>query len=293
MTIQTVNFGSASDGSQGDTARAAFGKLNANFTDNANAASRLVGTASGNLLEVGALGVGGQALNYSAIDLNTAPVGSTVLFEGTQANATTYNFPTVTATTTSLVAFEVETFGQGGGASRTVQFATEVFGTSGTRGRTFFRVKHDTNWFAWREVIFSGDSPTFGTVKATGEVQNIRSSAFRQVNGNFGSFFFQDGASLYLMLTANGDQYGSYNALRPFYVNLSSGLVTLGNGIAVNGPSTFSAPLRPAQYTLASMPSASAYTGYEIDVTDASGGAKRCRSDGTNWKILNTTTTVS
>lgn len=52
-------------------------------------------------------------------------------------------------------------------------------------------------------------------------------------------------------------------------------------------------PIRPGQYTLATLPSASAFTGAEIDVTDASGGAKRCRSDGTNWKILNTTTTVS
>lgn len=52
-------------------------------------------------------------------------------------------------------------------------------------------------------------------------------------------------------------------------------------------------PIRPGQYTLATLPSASAYNGAEIDVTDASGGAKRCRSNGTNWLILNTTTPVS
>lgn len=57
--------------------------------------------------------------------------------------------------------------------------------------------------------------------------------------------------------------------------------------LSVNGP------LRPAQYTLTTLPSASAYTGYEIDVTNATGGSKRCRSNGTAWQILNTTTTVS
>lgn len=52
-------------------------------------------------------------------------------------------------------------------------------------------------------------------------------------------------------------------------------------------------PVRPGQYTLSTLPSASAFSGYEIDVTDASGGPKRCRSNGTNWIILNTNTTVS
>lgn len=55
----------------------------------------------------------------------------------------------------------------------------------------------------------------------------------------------------------------------------------------------FSLPNRVAQYTLATLPSAATYNGYEIDVTNATGGPKRCRSNGTVWQILNTTTTVS
>lgn len=54
-----------------------------------------------------------------------------------------------------------------------------------------------------------------------------------------------------------------------------------------------SGPFKVGQYTLATLPSASAYEGYEIDVTDAAGGSKRCRSNRTNWLILNTTTPVS
>lgn len=52
-------------------------------------------------------------------------------------------------------------------------------------------------------------------------------------------------------------------------------------------------PVKPGQYTLTTLPSASAFSGYEIDVTNATGGSKRCRSNGTVWQILNTTTTVS
>ena len=47
------------------------------------------------------------------------------------------------------------------------------------------------------------------------------------------------------------------------------------------------------QFTLATLPNAVTFSGYEIDVTDATGGSKRCRSNGTVWQILNTTTTVS
>lgn len=63
---------------------------------------------------------------------------------------------------------------------------------------------------------------------------------------------------------------------------------------AVNAVSAnFTGPIKPGQYTLATLPNASTFNSYEIDVTDATGGPKRCRSNGTVWQILNTTTTVS
>lgn len=58
MTIQTVNLGSAPTGAGGDTFRSTGAKVNENFTNNTHAASRYVGTAAGNLMEVGAFGVG-------------------------------------------------------------------------------------------------------------------------------------------------------------------------------------------------------------------------------------------
>ncbi|PZM04676.1 hypothetical protein DOL92_04660 [Acinetobacter nosocomialis] len=53
MTIQTVNLGTAPTGAGGDTFRSTGAKMNENFTNNMHAASRLVGTAAGNLTEIG------------------------------------------------------------------------------------------------------------------------------------------------------------------------------------------------------------------------------------------------
>ncbi|CAM0735842.1 phage tail fiber protein [Acinetobacter baumannii] len=62
MTIQTVNLGSAPTGAGGDTFRSTGAKINENFTNNNHAASRYVGTAAGNVMEVGAFGLGGTIL---------------------------------------------------------------------------------------------------------------------------------------------------------------------------------------------------------------------------------------
>ncbi len=62
MAIQTINIGNNANDGAGDPARSAFNKINQNFTNNNHAASRLVGTAAGNVMEVGAFGVGKSIL---------------------------------------------------------------------------------------------------------------------------------------------------------------------------------------------------------------------------------------
>ena len=59
MAIQRINLGAAPSGVGGDTERSAFKKIDDNFGDWGNAASRVVGTAAGNVMEVGAFGFGG------------------------------------------------------------------------------------------------------------------------------------------------------------------------------------------------------------------------------------------
>ena len=70
MAIQTVKTGTSVNDGTGDDARTAFTKINQNFTDSANAASRQVGTAAGNVMEVEAFGLGGfsKVVNKSETD---------------------------------------------------------------------------------------------------------------------------------------------------------------------------------------------------------------------------------
>ena len=90
----------------------------------------------------------------------------------------------------------------------------------------------------------TGAATFSSTVTANGsEMRNIGAKAFRQVNGNYGSFWYNDGASLYLMLTASGDQYGNYNSLRPFSVSLATGGVTIGQTLYVTGAVTLASTL--------------------------------------------------
>lgn len=44
-----------------------------------------------------------------------------------------------------------------------------------------------------------------------------------------------DGANTYLLFTNSGDQNGSWNSLRPFYVNDSSGAVNIGTTLSASG----------------------------------------------------------
>ncbi|MFK6229572.1 hypothetical protein Q4108_02430 [Acinetobacter baumannii] len=63
MTIQTVNLGTAPTGAGGDTFRSTGAKMNENFTNPSHAASRMVGTAAGNVVEVGAFGLGSSVVS--------------------------------------------------------------------------------------------------------------------------------------------------------------------------------------------------------------------------------------
>ncbi|MFW1996903.1 hypothetical protein ACG904_18425 [Acinetobacter guillouiae] len=78
MAIQTINLGTAPSGAGGDTFRSTGTKVNENFTNNTHAASRLVGAAAGNVMEVGAFGLGttsGSNTYYSNINISNIPAG--------------------------------------------------------------------------------------------------------------------------------------------------------------------------------------------------------------------------
>ncbi|NTZ45230.1 phage tail protein [Lelliottia aquatilis] len=74
-------------------------------------------------------------------------------------------------------------------------------------------------WTEWNE-IYSEAYP--------GEISGKSVNNFRIAYGDYGTFWRNDGANLYLMLTNKGDKFGNYNALRPFRVSLETGAVALG-----------------------------------------------------------------
>ncbi|NQD74111.1 hypothetical protein, partial [Pseudomonas sp. CM27] len=89
--------------------------------------------------------------------------------------------------------------------------------------------------------------------------------------------------------------YAAGNA--PNYLNgdLRIGTTTQSGSdkLTVVGPGRLTGAFRPGQFTLGTLPDASLFPGYIIEVTDAADGSKTCKSNGTAWKILNTNTTVS
>ena len=86
---------------------------------------------------------------------------------------------------------------------------------------------------------FNGSGPWSGWIELyspqyPGEIYGTSANNFRIAYGGYGTFWRNDGANLYLMLTNKDDPLGSYNALRPFAVNLATGDVTIGKLGLVN-----------------------------------------------------------
>jgi len=79
--------------------------------------------------------------------------------------------------------------------------------------------------------IIRGNNEIISTSSASGQI--------RAISGNYGFFIRNDGSDSYLMHTASGDPYGSYNANRPFRINNASALVTMGNGLSISGGSGY------------------------------------------------------
>lgn len=116
------------------------------------AAKLNAGTAIGNLPVVGTGGLlSGVAKNNTNVD-NYA-VGYEYSNDGTDAECVARNLPSLNSATTDSRYWIVKTAGE---VSRTVQVATEVYGIGTTRGRTFTRVKHDSTWYPWVEVMRAG-----------------------------------------------------------------------------------------------------------------------------------------
>ncbi|CAI1018836.1 phage tail protein [Serratia quinivorans] len=84
-----------------------------------------------------------------------------------------------------------------------------------------------------RYLMKSGGQLT-GIVKTSAEIQSTSTDNYRIVGGDYGTFWRNDGNNLYLMLTNAKNQYGTFNGLRPFSVDVKNGNINFGHSANVN-----------------------------------------------------------
>jgi hypothetical protein len=173
------------------------------------------------------------------------------------------------------------------GADGSLTFHTAPSGTAGSAATLGLQLS----------VSSAGAMSFSGSLRAAGApaISGVN-AAFRTATNRNIAVLDQGSAATVSALTDGGSSATLRLVGNPLRLsgNGSADQVTLAaNGELQALAATFSAPTRVAQYTLSTLPSAASYNGYEIDVTNAAGGPKRCRSNGSVWQILNTATTVS
>ncbi|HHV0041728.1 phage tail protein [Escherichia coli] len=145
------------------------------------------------------------------------------------------------------------------GGSQNAYMSTAL--CSGTRGgkkylRKFRGGEGDT---IWHETVQGGVvrwatgntdaqeelslSSAYG-IRSRGEITSLSANGLRIAYGNYGFFIRNDGGSTYLMLTASGDKFGTWNGLRPLTINNANGGVSMGHGLSVTGDIASSTKVR-------------------------------------------------
>ncbi|MCM4241044.1 tail fiber protein [Escherichia coli] len=81
-------------------------------------------------------------------------------------------------------------------------------------------------------------------LRSRGEITSSSANGLRIAYGNYGFFIRNDGSSTYLMLTASGDKFGTWNGLRPLTINNANGGVSMGHGLSVTGDIVSSTKVR-------------------------------------------------
>ncbi|WP_261576606.1 tail fiber protein [Escherichia coli] len=147
------------------------------------------------------------------------------------------------------------------GGSQNAYMSTAL--CSGTRGgkkylRKFRGGEGDT---IWHETVQGGVvrwatgntdaqeelslSSAYG-LRSRGGITSLSANGLRIAYGNYGFFIRNDGGSTYLMLTASGDKFGTWNGLRPLTINNANGGVSMGHGLSVTGDIVSSTKVRAA-----------------------------------------------
>lgn len=241
-----------------DTVLGAFGKLEAKVNAKANSATTVAGYGITDAVTTAQVGAANGVASLDA----TGKVPSAQLPGSVGANiddaivdAVTNRAPSQNAVFDAL-ALKAAKSGDTFSGTVTVQVnsgsAVLVKDTAATPHRfgigNSLNTANDGIAFLWNydntDLAFGTNGVQRGAVKSTGalnwtyELQSTSANAWRAVQGNYGVIARNDGSDFYLLATASADQYGAWSALRPFAFNLSTGKVTIGNGVAVTGGRT-------------------------------------------------------
>ncbi|STJ46716.1 Phage tail fiber repeat [Escherichia coli] len=145
------------------------------------------------------------------------------------------------------------------GGSQNAYMSTAL--CSGTRGgkkylRKFRGGEGDTIWhetvqggvIRWATGNYDAQeelslSSAYG-LRSRGEITSLSANGLRIAYGNYGFFIRNDGGSTYLMLTASGDKFGTWNGLRPLTINNANGGVSMRHGLSVTGDIASSTKVR-------------------------------------------------
>lgn len=104
------------------------------------------------------------------------------------------------------------------------------------------KLADNTAFKAWGQTFFengkpknvSGNLSGVGSISASGEIKSTAPNGFRIAYANYGLILRNDGNNSYFLLTDSGDANGSFNSLRPFLINNSTGRVSMNNGMSTS-----------------------------------------------------------
>jgi len=142
----------------------------------------------------------------------------------------------------------------------TVGNNTSVTGTFAAQGATTLSstlsvtgaVTLNNNLSVTGTTVGTGLATFSNGVNVTGIDNGGNGGQFRAVNANYGVMLRNDSANCFLLQTASGSPYGTWNSYRPFYWNLSNGQVvidgtgagtTIGGNVQINGSGTINGSL--------------------------------------------------
>ncbi|EHJ6068920.1 tail fiber protein [Escherichia coli] len=153
------------------------------------------------------------------------PLAGAVIEVFNNSSSTSYFTIRITTATTTSVS----------GALTNAEFIYVSNGTSYSPGwRRAYNTKNKPTAADVGALPLSGGALT-GGLTAAGEIISKSANGLRIAYGNYGFFIRNDGSSTYFMLTASGDNLGTWNSLRPLTINNANGAVSIGNGLNVTG----------------------------------------------------------